>query len=198
MQDMSSPKKIFILIGNPDNDSLSVLLADAYAASAIKAGHEVRLTKIADMRFDPILHRGYKVIQQYEPDLIKFQEDVRWCDHFVTFFPIWWSDVPAILKGLVDRVWMPGFAFNFRKGIIPGWIRRLKGRSARVVATSDSTPFVLWFLFGGNINSYVRGVLRFSGFAPVRKSWFSGMRNMSPAKVSKLIKKMEQLGTKGK
>lgn len=193
----SSKKKIFILVGNPDNDSLSVLLADAYAASAIKAGHEVRMTKIADMKFDPILHKGYKVVQAYEPDLVKFQEDVKWSNHFVTFFPIWWSDAPAILKGLVDRVWMPGFAFNFRKGLIPGWIRRLKGKSARVVVSSDSMPITLWFLFGGNINSYVRGVLRFSGFAPVRKTWLYGMRKMTPAKVTGFIKKMEKLGAKG-
>jgi len=195
---MQKTKKIFIFVGNPDNDSLSVLLADAYAASALKAGHEVRMTKLANMKFDPTLHKGYKVIQQYEPDLVKFQEDVKWSEHFVTFFPIWWSDMPALMKGLIDRAWMPGFAFNMRKGLIPGWIRRLKGRSARVIVTSDSFPFVLWFLFGGNINNYVRGVLRFSGFAPVRKTWFSGMNKMTPKKVTAFIKKMEKLGMKGK
>lgn len=195
---MQKTKKIFIFVGNPNNDSLSVLLADAYAASAAKAGHEVRMTKLADMKFDPILHKGYKVIQQYEPDLAKFQEDVKWSEHFVTFFPIWWSDMPASMKGLIDRAWMPGFAFNMRKGLIPGWIRRLKGRSARVIVTSDSTPLLLWFLFGGNINNYVRGVLRFSGFAPVRKTWFSGMNKMTPKKVTSFIKKMEKLGSRAK
>lgn len=195
---MQKTKKIFIFVGNPDNDSLSVLLADAYAASAVRAGHEVRITKLADMKFDPTLHKGYKVVQPYEPDLVKFQTDVKWSEHFVTFFPIWWSDMPALMKGLIDRAWMPGFAFNMRKGLIPGWIRRLKGRSARVIVTSDSAPFLLWFLFGGNINNYVRGVLRFSGFAPVRKTWFSGMNKMTPKKVTSFIKKMEKLGTKGK
>ncbi|MBI5133858.1 MAG: NAD(P)H-dependent oxidoreductase [Candidatus Taylorbacteria bacterium] len=191
-------KKIFIFVGNPDSDSLSSSLADAYRKGAESAGHEVRLTRISDMKFDPILHRGYKVIQPYEPDLVKFQEDVKWCEHFVSVFPIWWSDTPALMKGLVDRVWMPGFAFNFRKGPIPGWIRRLKGRSARVIVTSDSHPFLLWVLFGGNINSWVRGVLRFSGFAPVRKTWFSGMRNIPPERAQRLLAKIERLGRKGR
>jgi len=194
---MRTPKKIFILVGNPDAESFSTALAQSYADGARAAGHEVRLTQLSEMKFDPILHKGYKVIQAYEPDLVKFQEDVRWCNHFVTVFPIWWSDVPALLKGLVDRVWMPGFGFNFRKGLIPGWYRRLKGRSARVIVTSDTHPCILWVLFGGNINSYVRGVLRFSGFAPLRKSWFSGMKKMTDVKKVKILKKVGKLGRRG-
>lgn len=191
-------KKIFILVGHPNKESFSTALAEAYAKGAREAGHEVRLTQISDMRFDPILHKGYKEIQAFEPDIVKFQEDVKWSGHFVSVFPVWWSDLPAIMKGLVDRAWMPGFAYNFRKGLIPGWYRRLKGRSARVIVTSDSHPLLLWVLFGGNINSWVRGVLRFSGFAPMRKTWFSGMKNMTPEKAARLLAKVERLGRKGK
>lgn len=190
-------KKIFLLIANPDKQSLSAALAEAYAEGARAKGHEVRMTYLSDMQFDPILHKGYKVIQPYELDLVKFQDDVRWSETFVTFFPIWWSDVPALLKGLVDRVWMPGFGFRFRKGLIPGWYRLLKGRRARVVVTSDTHPCLLWILFGGNINSYVRGVLRFSGFAPVRKSWFSS-KPFTPAKIEHMKAKMARLGSRAK
>jgi putative NADPH-quinone reductase len=195
---MARSRKIFIFVGNPDNASLSNALAEAYKKGAEAAGHEVRMTRIADMQFDPILHKGYKVIQAYEPDLAKFQEDVKWCEHFVSVFPIWWSDMPALMKGLVDRVWMPGFAFNFRKGVIPGWYRRLKGRSARVIVTSDTYPVILWILFGGNINNWVRGVLRFSGFAPIRKTWLSGMQKMTPERAALLFVKMERLGRRAR
>ena len=186
-------------MGNPDKDgTLSSEIADVYEREANAAGHEVRRTNLGDLQFDPILHKGYKVNQAYEPDLVKFQEDVKWCEHFVSIFPIWWSDMPALMKGLIDRVWMPGFAYNFRKGKIPGWYRRLKGRSARIIVTSDSHPLLLWILFGGNINSWVRGVLRFSGFAPVRKTWFSGMKKLTPERAQKLLTKVERLGRKGK
>ena len=191
-------KKIFILGGNPDCDSFTTAMAKSYADSARAAGHEVRFTCIHDMKFDPILHKGYKVIQAYEPDLVQFQEDVKWCDHFVSIYPIWWSDMPALMKGLIDRVWMPGFAYNFRKGMIPGWYRRLKGKSAHVIVTSDSHPFLLWFLFGGNINNYTRGVLRFSGFAPVRTTWFSGMKNAKPERLAHLLKKVGCMGKRAR
>jgi len=191
-------KKIFIFVGNPDKNSLSTALAESYARGARSVGHEVRTTYISDMIFDPILHKGYKTIQECEPDLVKFQENVRWCEHFVSIFPIWWSDMPALMKGMIDRVWMPGFAFNFRKGLIPGWYRRLKGRSARVIVTSDTHPAILWVLFGGNINNWVRGTLRFSGFAPIRKTWISGIQKLTPEKFQRLIKHLERLGRKGK
>jgi NAD(P)H dehydrogenase (quinone) len=193
---MTNPKKIFILVGNPRNDSHSASLGDSYAEGARAAGHEVRMTRIADMKFDPILHKGYTAIQELEPDLKQFQEDVKWCDTYVTVFPIWWSDVPAILKGLVDRVWLPGFAYNFRKDGL-GWIRRLKGKRARVIVTSDSHPLLIWILFGEHINGYVRGVLRFSGFAPVRRTWISGMKKMKPESWDKYLKKMNKLGRRG-
>lgn len=191
-------KKIYIFSGNPDDASFSTAMAKSYAEAARAEGHEVRVTHIHDMKFDPILHKGYKVIQAYEPDLVKFQEDVKWCDHFVAIYPIWWSDMPALMKGLIDRVWMPGFAYNFRKGKIPGWYRRLKGKSARVIVTSDSHPFLLWFLFGGNINSFVRGVLKFSGFSPVRITWFSGMRGIQPQKLQAILNKVAWLGARAK
>lgn len=190
-------KKIFIFSGNPDKETLSTAFVETYAEGARASGHEVRVSYISDMKFDPVLHKGYKTIQEYEPDLVKFQDDVRWADHFVSIYPIWWSDMPALMKGLVDRVWMPGFAFNFRKGIIPGWIRRLRGKSARIIVTSDSHPLILLALFGGNINNWVRGVLKFSGFSPVRITWFSGMRNIKPEKIQCMLKKVNTLGRRG-
>ncbi len=156
-------KKIYILAGHPDTDSLCCRLAKSYYDGAVKAGNEVRLTNLGDMKFDPILHKGYKVIQELEPDLKKFQEDVRWCEHLVIIYPSWWSTMPALLKGLFDRVWLPGFAFKFLPSGI-GWTRLLKGRTARVFITSDSHPLIARFLQGDNTNEIQDGILWFAGF----------------------------------
>lgn len=161
-------KKIFILHGHPDRNTLSGLFSDSYAKGAIEAGHEVRQTCLGEVSFDPVLHKGYKEIQALEPDLIKVQEDIKWCDHFVIIYPSWWSTMPAILKGLFDRIWLPGFAFEFKKeGIGAGyfWKPLMRGKSARVFVTSDSHPLLARFIFGDTTNEIRKCILWFAGFS---------------------------------
>lgn len=163
-------KKITILLGHPDakNDTLSKNLALMYETAAKAAGHEVQRFNIYDMQFDPILHEGYRAIQQLEPDLVKLQESIKWCNHFVLIYPTWWSSMPAQLKGLFDRMWLPSFAFSMRKTKDGkptfGWRKRLKGKTARVITLSSSAPVAIWFLFGDYTNEIERAILWFAGF----------------------------------
>lgn len=189
-------KKIFILLGHNLKDSTSGRLAESYKKGAEEAGHEVRMTFLGEMKFDPILWQGYRAIQELEPDLKKFQEDVRWADHFVLLYPSWWSAMPAILKGLFDRVWLPGFAFHFNKNGL-GWHKLLKGKSARVIVTMDSWPCVSRFLFGDSTNEISKGILWFSGFAPVKIKKFGPVKDASEKKKTKWEDKVHKWGTKG-
>jgi putative NADPH-quinone reductase len=189
-------KKVYILLGHPNTDTLTGRIADAYEMGALQAGHEVRRQNIGEMRFDPILHKGYKVIQELEPDLKSFQQNVKWADHIVILYPNWWGTMPAILKGLLDRAWLPGFAFNFITffGFMPGWKCHLKGKSARIVILANTNPWVARFLFGDFTNELARATLGFSGVSPVRISIFSPSETASDAKRQKWIRKAENLG----
>jgi NAD(P)H dehydrogenase (quinone) len=185
-------KKILVLLGNPDTESMCCNFADRYADGARKNGNEVRRVNIGDMHFDPILHKGYKVIQELEPDLKKLQEDIRWCDHFVIIYPSWWSTMPAMLKGLFDRMWLPGFAFKFYPNGM-GWHRLLKGRTATVFVTSDSRPVMARFLFGDNVNEIRDGILWFAGFSPKIKK-VGPMKKISHERKEKWAKRFEEWG----
>src|SRR3990167_4594607 len=173
-------KKVFILLGHPDKDSFNSTLMSDYQKGAEAAGHEVRRMNIGDMQFDPILHHGYRAIQELEPDLKVFQENVRWCDHLVISYPSWWSTMPALLKGLIDRVWLPGFAFKFSpNGII--WERLMKGKSATMVVTSDTMPLIQRIIFGDTTNELKKGVLWFAGFGPIYVRKFGYLKHFSIA-----------------
>jgi len=187
-------KRIFILLGHPNKDTLNGKMAESYEKSAFSAGHDVRRVNIGDMKFDPILHKGYKEIQELEPDLKKVQENMRWCDHFVLFYPNWWITMPALLKGLFDRMWLPGFAFKFKS---IGWEKLLKGRSARVIITMNSMPILERILLGDFTNEIRRGILGFAGFK-VKISKIGPVEGISEKKVSKILKKVEYLAKRAK
>jgi len=190
-------KKIFILLGHPDNDSLNWTLADEYQRGAESQMHDVRRMNLEEMTFDVVLRHGYRSIQELEPDLKMFQENVKWCDHLVVIYPSWWATMPAKLKGLIDRTWLPGFAYHFHKDGM-GWDKLMKGKSASIIITSDSIPWIQRLLFGDTTNELKRGIFGFAGFSPVSVHQFGNIKNADMNKRSKIKNKVFDLGKKTK
>jgi len=186
-------KKILVILGHPDSQSFNAALARAYVRGARASGASVRFLKLGELSFDPILHHGYREIQKLEPDLVKVQRYIKWADHLVWIYPTWWGSMPALLKGLLDRMWLPGFAFKFTK---PYFHRRLlRGKSARLIITMDSPSFIYRFIFrspGENIMK--RSVLRFSGVRPVRVTRVGWMVVSTKNYRRRWLKKIERLG----
>ncbi len=195
-------KKIFLLLGHPDNSGLCGSLADAYEQGAKEAGHEIVRMNIGEMQFDPILHKGYRARQELEPDLQKFQEHVQSADHFVVVHPVWWVGMPAILKGLFDRAWLPGSAFRYIKTKAGArtifWHRLMRGKTARIIVTSGTAPWLVRFL-PGNVNAQLRwGILWFAGFRVYHTKWFGPAENPPEARRAAWLRIIHDLGRSGK
>lgn len=193
-------KKILLLLGHPDKSGMCGDIADAYEQAAREAGHHVDRMNISEMQFDPILHKGYRAIQELEPDLKRFQELLTAADHFVVVYPVWWVGMPALLKGLFDRAWLPGSAFRYIKTKTGSrtifWHRLFRGKTARIFMTSGTHPLLVRFL-PGNVNAQLRwGILWFAGFS-VRTDWFGPAENVSESKKQRWLETVRARARKG-
>lgn len=183
-------------MGHPDSQSYSGHLADVYEESALQAGHEVERINIGDLDFNPSLKMGYKEIQPLEPDLVMVQEKIRWADHVVFIYPNWWCSMPALMKGMFDRMWLPGFAFNFDK-TTRKLIKRLKGKTARVIIVAGThSPFMTWWQFGDYTNEIAHGILGFAGF-DVEVTPFGPAERVNQEKLNTWSEKVRKLGKVG-
>ncbi|MDX1344948.1 MAG: NAD(P)H-dependent oxidoreductase [Sedimenticolaceae bacterium] len=189
-------KRILVILGHPVADSFCGAIATSYLEGAREAGNEVRLIRIADLAFDPLLHKGYAVVQELEPDLQKAQEAITWAQHIVFVYPTWWGGMPALLKGFIDRVFLPGFAFRYREGS-RFWDRLLTGRSAHLLVTMDTPPWYyrLVYRMPGH-NQMKRTILEFSGIKPVAISSFGVIKGSSQQQREKWLGKAMEYGRK--
>lgn len=191
-------KKILIINGHPNIDSLCGQLAQNYNNAAKGSGFDTKLTNLADLKFDPILHKGYAKIQELESDLVQAQKDILWAEHIVFIFPMWWGTVPALLKGFLDRAFLPGFAFKYHTDD-PFWDRLLKGRTGRIILTSDAPTWYNWlFLRDPAIRMMKKAVLEFCGISPVGVTQFGAVKTRKPDVIKKFLQTATDLGRQGK
>ncbi len=189
-------KKVLIINGHPDRESYSYALARHYREGLENSSADILQLNLADLDFNPILHYGYREITPLEPDLQKAIDLIKKADHLVWFFPMWWHGSPALLKGFIDRVFLPGVMFKFQKGkAFPD--KLLRGKSARIVLTAD-TPrwYDILFMRSPAVNQFKKGTLQFCGVNPVRLTYISPIKNSTEAFRKKWLEKVKKLGEK--
>lgn len=189
-------KKILIINGHPDKKSFCFALAESYKKGADMSGSECKLVHLIDLEFNPILTFGYRVVSELEPDLQKIQQDILDADHLVIVYPNWWGTYPALLKGFIDRVFLPNFAFKYHeKSPLPA--KLLKGRTARIIVTMDTPKWYYWLINKSpGHHSMKTGILEFSGIKPVTISSFAILKSSDDLKRKKWLDEVEELGKK--
>ena len=191
-------KRIFILNGHPAETSLNRTLAEAYAEAARAAGHDVRVTHLTDLDFDPDYgFGGYTNKKPLEDGLEKVLTDIEWSEHMVLTTPMWWGGLPAKLKGLFDRALLPGRAFNTRETDWMGMPRpMLTGRTGRVIMTSDTPNWFQRLVYRHAMLRQLRDqILGFVGIKPARFTHFTGASHPEPTAVEKWVSTVRGFGT---
>lgn len=126
--------RALVVYCHPSGDSFAAAVRDRVLDRLAAAGAEVRLTDLYAEGFDPVLSaaewQGYASAPANRAAVDRHCADLLWCDTLIFVYPTWWYGLPAMLKGWLDRVLLPGIAFHLPEGdgaIRPGLrhIRRL-------------------------------------------------------------------------
>ncbi len=187
-------KNILVLNGHPDPQSFCAALADAYVEGAKEAGADVRVLRIGELAFEPSLKFGYRQRTELEDDLLLAQESIRRADHLVFVYPTWWGAMPAVMKGFVDRVFLPGFAFKYRTGSAL-WDKLLTGKTARLLVTTDTPSWYNRLVYRkAGLRVMKQNILQFCGVTPVRTTEFGPVKPSSPERRAKWLEQARRLG----
>jgi putative NADPH-quinone reductase len=171
-----TPKHIAIIQGHPDplGRHFCHALADAYAAGARDAGHDVESIEVARLDF-PLLRSRDDLERGSVPEAIRqVQETLTRSDHVVMIFPVWNGAMPALLKGFLEQTFRPASIFPDMKpgeqlGFSSYFTQRkaLTGKTARVITTMLMPAFVYRWYFHPHPE---KNTLRLSGLGPIRET----------------------------
>ncbi|WP_210150695.1 NAD(P)H-dependent oxidoreductase [Chryseobacterium scophthalmum] len=189
-------KKIALINGHPNNESFNFALAEAYKKGAENSGAEIKEIIIRDLDFNPNLQFGYQKRIELESDLIKAWEIIQWADHLVWVHPVWWGGLPAVTKGFIDRLFLPGLAFKYRENSV-WWDKLLTGKTAHIITTLDQ-PSLYYRIFYGrpSINQLKKSTLEFCGIKPVKVTYIGIIKKSKEEQRKKWIEKVYSLGEK--
>ena len=187
--------KIAVIQGHPDSAAGHFCngLADAYIAGATAAGHEVRLVEVAKLPF-PLLRTKEEFDHgTVPPALAEAQHSIGWAEHLVFVYPLWLGGMPALLKGFLEQVARPGFAFEMKVGQRAR--QCLRGKSARVIITMGMPAVVYRWYFGAHgLKSLEKSILSVVGIKPMRATLIGLVEAMSPQARDKWLAKVRELG----
>ncbi|MEP6805332.1 MAG: NAD(P)H-dependent oxidoreductase [Flavobacterium sp.] len=191
-------KNILIINGHPNPSSFNFAIADSYLKGAIASGAQVETITIASLNFNPNLQFGYQKRTELEPDLLESWDKIKKADHLVWIHPVWFGGLPAITKGFIDRLFLPGMAFQYRQNSV-WWDKLLKGKTAHIITTLDQPSWYYRFFYGRpSVNQLKKSTLEFCGVKPVKVTYIGIIKGSDNAQKEKWLKKVYDFGMRNK
>ena len=174
-----------IVLAHPLKPSLSAHFADLIAARLKDDGHTVRLLDLYGEGFDPVLSRDERTA--YYADAFDDTAGLETIETLVLVFPTWWFGLPAILKGWIDRSFLPGVAFDHADDLTGLSPRLTALRHVLVVTTLGSPAWIDWLILRRPVQRALKwGLIKACApRARFRMLSLYSAENPSPARVSK-------------
>lgn len=124
-----------IIYAHPNENSLNHHLLNTVVETLQLRNEEVVVRDLYTIGFDPVLSlddmQGQRM-GKVSDDVKTEQEHISWAEQITFIYPIWWTGLPAMMKGFIDRVFSYGFAYRYDQGVQKGL---LKGKKTVIINT---------------------------------------------------------------
>ncbi len=190
--------KIHIIIDHPWRESFNYAMLATFSEGLKQNNHSIDLLDLNQDGFNPVFSPQELAVYaeggSLAPKIKKYQQRLMNADYLVMIFPIWWNVMPACLKGWMDKVLLPGFAFT--KGQFPEpLLNHLEG--ALILTTSGAPNEVVRETYHSAIDWVLcKGTLEFCGISPIMWHNFGETGFASPEEHQAWLEFVKQCGSK--
>jgi len=194
--------KVLVVLAHPNPDSFSHAIVDRVVSTLANREHSVSVIDLYGLDYSPALTRAelaaYPTSEPaIDPLVIEHTRLIQECSTIVFVYPTWWSSMPAILKGWIDRTMLPGIAFSVDPQTLklqPGLtnVRRLIGIS------TFGGPRLASFVVRDNGSKIVTRSLRAICHRRCRTTWLR-MFNVDSSTIAqreKFMRRVERIAQK--
>jgi len=194
--------KVLVVLAHPNPDSFSHAIVDRVVSTLANREHSVSVIDLYGLDYSPALTRAelaaYPTSEPaIDPMVIEHTRLIQECSTIVFVYPTWWSSMPAILKGWIDRTMLPGIAFSVDPQTLklqPGLtnVRRLIGIS------TFGGPRLASFVVRDNGSKIVTRSLRAICHRRCRTTWLR-MFNVDSSTIAqreKFMRRVERIAQK--
>ncbi len=126
--------KVLVLFAHPVEESFSAALKATVVNTLTARGWDVDLCDLYAEGFDPVMtaaeRRGYHDTATNTLPVQAYVDRLRNADALVMVFPVWNFGFPAILKGFIDRVFLPGVSFRLEQGRVKSNLTNIRKLAA--------------------------------------------------------------------
>ena len=136
--------KTLIVLSHPLEDSLNAHFAQKAKAKAEAMGHEVQFLDLYRAGFDPRLTAEERLA--YYEEAFDDVADLQEVEALVLVFPTWWFGLPAMLKGWIDRRFLPGVAYDHDPALKALSPRLHNLKQVLAVTTLGSPAWIDWLI----------------------------------------------------
>jgi NAD(P)H dehydrogenase (quinone) len=174
--------KYLIIFANPSHEGHGGYLLSEITNKLKNEQKDYEIIDLYALNYNPVLKKeelysaGNKEISE---ENLNFQKKIQAADRLIFIYPIWWQNMPAILKGFLDRIITGGFGFKYVLGVPVGL---LKGKKAAIFASCAGPVFYTrFFIANSAINVLEKHILHFCGIK-TRSFLFGGARKLEKNK----------------